>query len=419
MAQDVLGNRQSSAVKVVASTLDDQTPPSFTLVRAVSVTDFSFVIEVKLDELGSFTYVVASTSAPPPNVTQVLAGTDGNNAAPIKAGSTSVVSISSSSTALVQAAGVQASTPYTVHVVASDDASPPNTQASVTSFPVTTLADATPPTWSTSQPSVADVTGDSFVVVGGLSEPGWFSYTVLAPGRSSPVVADVIAGTDGDGVAAAAAGRVEVPTAPSATFKTTVSGLAANTAYDVWFVAGDDEPTANVQATAAKVDVTTAADTTPPLFAPGFPVVDTVGDMEASLALEASEAATAFWMVTLPGVTTPSVANVQAGVDSSGGAAVASGTVTIPSSGVVVNAAVDSVLTPSTAYVAWVVLRDTALNMQAAVTSLNLTTTADATEPEWCDAYPRITSVSDQHFDLIACVSKGRFSVLSCRCQQL
>merc|ERR1719478_1826299 len=81
IAEDVMPtpNRVSVPSLVTMTTAADATPPVTTQLTTTSVEDFSFVVQVQLDEPGSFTYVVVPATSPAPSVAQVLAGTDGSD----------------------------------------------------------------------------------------------------------------------------------------------------------------------------------------------------------------------------------------------------------------------------------------------------------------------------------------------------
>ncbi|MCU0781920.1 MAG: DNRLRE domain-containing protein [Akkermansiaceae bacterium] len=116
------------------------------------------------------------------------------------------------------------------------------------------------PTWSAGWPKVDSATQNSFTVRGSLNEAGTIHYVVLAAGSAVPSVAQVIAGQNAAGTAAFKSGSFAVAAATEGS--ATVSGLAAQTAYDVHFAAQDNGSPPNVQSAVATVNATTSAVTT-------------------------------------------------------------------------------------------------------------------------------------------------------------
>jgi len=84
-------------------------------------------------------------------------------------------------------------------------------------------------------------------------------YVVLADGATAPNAAEVKAGTAAGGGSAIANGSISLTANTENT--AAVTGLTAETAYDVYFVAEDAVP--NLQASPSKVDVTTLSELTP------------------------------------------------------------------------------------------------------------------------------------------------------------
>lgn len=114
-------------------------------------------------------------------------------------------------------------------------------------------ADTTPPTFSVAPAVTPSSSGGTATAT--IDETGDIFYVVVADGASAPSSAQVIAGQNGSGSAALAAGSDTAGTVLSDVF----TGLSASTAYDAYFVARDDEGTPNVQASPTKVDFTTSA----------------------------------------------------------------------------------------------------------------------------------------------------------------
>lgn len=116
--------------------------------------------------------------------------------------------------------------------------------------------DTTPPTFDIT-PATSNVTATTVDLSASLDEAGKVYYVVVPDGATAPSVAQILAGQDSSGSTALKSGNSDVPTTPfTGTYN--ITGLSANTAYDIYVVGQDDEGTSNVMTTATKVDVTTA-----------------------------------------------------------------------------------------------------------------------------------------------------------------
>lgn len=128
------------------------------------------------------------------------------------------------------------------------------------SFDVTrsvTFEDTTAPTFDVA-PSVESVTSSGFTPAASIDEAGKIYYVVVADGASAPSAAQVKAGQNATGSAAVAADSATVSSSSFTSSFSAITSLSENTAYDVYFVAEDDEGTSNLQSSVTKVDVTTA-----------------------------------------------------------------------------------------------------------------------------------------------------------------
>jgi len=120
-------------------------------------------------------------------------------------------------------------------------------------------ADTTPPTFN-SAPAVTATGVSGHTIEATLSEQGTIYGVRLANGASAPDSAQVKAGNDASGSVAPEAQSVSAANDGSLVF----SSGSANTPYDYYVVAEDDEGTPNVQASPTLVEATTDAT----LFAP-------------------------------------------------------------------------------------------------------------------------------------------------------
>lgn len=140
-------------------------------------------------------------------------------------------------------------------------------------------ADVTPPTWTLTYPKADNATTDGFTAKVNIDEPGTSYLVVLPNDATAPSSAQVKAGQDaaGNGLASNLKGTISCAAA-NTEYTLAITGLSSSTAYDVYFVAQDDETTPNLQASPVKADVSTTAPTptiaTPsPILLSGFSTV--------------------------------------------------------------------------------------------------------------------------------------------------
>ena len=211
----------------------------------------------------------------------------------------------------------------------------------MTKVTVTTLADTTPPVYTATYPRAVDVTDETMKVVVSLDEPGSVT-AVVSPDGSSTQLATI---------------TWAVSTAETVTTSPIISGLQATTAYDVYVLAQDDEPTPNVQATSTKLDVSTGADVTAPIRTAGYPTITNVQDTSVTMNTQLNEVGVEYFVVIPAAATTPSVSQVKAGADATGSAALVSGSASILQSLSTTSTVLDG-LTAATQYKVCVVAED-------------------------------------------------------------
>ncbi len=167
-------------------------------------------------------------------------------------------------------------------------------------------SDVTPPTFSVA-PAVSNEAADGFDVAATIDETGDIYYVVVADGASAPTTTEVINGQESGGGAALKSGSATATT----TLTESVTGLSASTAYDVYFVARDDESTPNVQASVTLVDVTTSApaDVTPPSVSVTTTSSDPTNDNPIPVTITFSEEVDEFNSESLISVTGASLAD--------------------------------------------------------------------------------------------------------------
>jgi hypothetical protein len=228
----------------------DITPPDWTAtwpqVDPLSTT--SLTVRAKTNETGTAYYVVLPDGAAPPSAAQVRALTDSGNT-PVPSSGTLALTANTEATAPV--AGLSPSTAYDVYFVAEDAV--PNLQASPTMVDATTLApDVTAPEWIATWPQAGQLSPTSITVRAQTNEAGTAYYVVLPDGATPPSATQVKALADSANTPVSTSGSLALTANTEATAP--VTGLTANTSYDVYFIAEDAVP--NLQATPVLVDVT-------------------------------------------------------------------------------------------------------------------------------------------------------------------
>jgi len=156
---------------------------------------------------------------------------------------------------------------------------------------------------------------------------------VLASGASAPSASQVTAGTDAGDVAATATGTIDVPSAGVTATAAVSSGVEASTTYVVWVHCVDAIVPANEMAAPTSTSVTTLPDTTAPVFATGYPRATGVTTSAMTLEAVMDEAGTAHFVVLATSASVPNAAQIKAGTDGADGAPIASGSLSVSSTG--------------------------------------------------------------------------------------
>jgi hypothetical protein len=238
------------AIGTVSGGGPDTTPPEWTATwpQVAPLSSSSLNVRAKTNEAGTAYYVVLPDGADAPSAAQVKAGTDSNDT-PVSASGSLALTANTEATAPV--GSLSPSTAYDVYFVAEDAV--PNLQASPTMVDATTLApDTTAPDWIATWPQAGQLSPTSITVRARTNENGTAYYVVLADGATpAPSAAQVKALTDGNGVPVSASGSLALTANTEATGP--VTGLTADTSYDVYFVAEDAVP--NLQAAPLLVNV--------------------------------------------------------------------------------------------------------------------------------------------------------------------
>lgn len=204
--------------------------------------------------------------------------------------------------------------------------------------------------------------GDSIAASVDTDEGNGTLAWVATTSATTPSVAQIQAGEDDGGVAAAASGSQAVGS--TGTQNVTVTGLAEATTYYVHFVQAD---AAGNDSTPVTSPAAATADVTAPTFTSG-PIASAASETTLEVDATINEAGTVYAVVLADGSSAPSAAQVKAGQDAGGGAALASAS-SAASAGVGVTLSLTG-LTGNTDYDVYVLAEDdeSTPNVQATAT---------------------------------------------------
>ena len=127
-------------------------------------------------------------------------------------------------------------------------------------------ADTYPPKWEENYPTAIARDVNALVNIK-MDEPGMAYVIAVAAGATAPTSSQVKAGSDYNGVTVVSKGNVLIHE-NSKVYQINLTGLTAETAYDLYVVAEDDEPTPNLQTDPTKLSITTIADRSLTMFKP-------------------------------------------------------------------------------------------------------------------------------------------------------
>ena len=327
----------------------------------------SFQVNAKINEAGTSYYVVLTSDNSGITPAQVKAGTDAsNNAAPFDGS----ISLSADTEGSATVSGLTNNTQYWIYSIPEDNYS--NLGSTVASNTETTASsDVSAPSFQNGTPT-ADVRsgGDGFDLTVQLNETGFVYYLILDNNDTEPTVQEVKDAATAR--AEQAAGTITVSAAVSDA-TVSVTTLADETAYDLYFVAEDDSPNTNIQTSVTLIEATTA-DITAPVFISGYPAVSNATSVGFDVDVQLNEIGTAFYLVVADGAAAPSVNDVVSGT---GG--LADGSIAITAAAATGSATVTG-LNSETAYDVYFMAKDDDGNTQTAVVKVDALTT-DGTAP--------------------------------------
>jgi len=344
-------NVQAAPVKLDLTTADI-TAPTFqggTPSLSSQVAD-GVDVDVEIDEDGTAYLVVVPDGDPAPSSAQVKAGQD-STSTPVGAGLAKSVALTASTPDSMNLTGLTQAE-YDIYVVAEDDEGTPNIQASPTKLDL----DLAPPGYLNSTPSLSNLVVDGADVDFEIDENGTGYVVVVADGATAPTPAEVKAGTGSGGSGELFSDNIALTAStPDAI---SITGLAP-ALYDVYVVSEDT--LGNLEASVNLLNL----DIAKPNYADGYPRLDNVQDTTVDVLIEIDEAGTGWSVVVEDDSAPPSKAQIKAGQDGSGAAAISSDTGALTAD--TEDTHNHTGLTIGVNYDVWVLTEDTAGNSRDAV----------------------------------------------------
>jgi len=222
-------------------------------------------------------------------------------------------------------------------------------------------------------PKVQLITSTGLQVVTNLAGIGTTYFVILPSGATAPASIQVKNGQDGNGTPLMSGfqGAIQV-TSPSTEFTAIVTNLDSSAPYDVYFVT---EQCVLSSPTLVQALTLPAPDITPPDYQSGYPKVQDITSTGFQISSSLDEVGITYFVVLMDGTATPSATQVKAGQDGNGTALSLNqqGQLSVTSA----NTQYESVMTglsSSTRYNIYFISEDLALNLQASVVRLDLTT---------------------------------------------
>ena len=223
------------------------------------------------------------------------------------------------------------------------------------------------------QPSVGSVTSTGFTPSASIDEAGVIYYVVVSDGAAAPTASQLKLGHNSGNFPAPKAASETVSSSPFTSSFSAITSLSASTAYDVYFVAEDNDGNLS---SIIKVDATTSVN---PL--PSFDVAPSVGSVTSTgftPSASIDEAGVIYYVVLADSATPPDASRIMAGTDSSGFfPALKAASETVSSSPFTSSFPAITSLTASTAYDVYFVAKDNAGQLSS-VTKVDATTLAAA-----------------------------------------
>jgi len=255
---------------------DDITAPVWSSSPVVSnIGQTTFTVNSTIDETGDTFIVVVPATESIPSPAQVIAGQNAAGGSPAFSGSSLA-----GTAAVFNVAGLTNNTAYFACLIARDDETTPNVQASVYTVAATTLLtpDVTPPIFTVA-PSINGITQNKAEATASIDETGTIFVMVVNQGVNDPTVGEIISGEP------VVDDEIVPPIAyisGSSLSNAELTGLPSGTALKACFAARDSSNNAQVSPTI--VNFTTSQSGT--VRSLSIDIVDAQGNADASQLLD-------------------------------------------------------------------------------------------------------------------------------------
>lgn len=344
-----------------------------------NITTSGFDLTVRLDEVGKVYYVVLlDTNSNVPNATQVKNGQDGTGTTTAVKASGYINVTSANSDFSKTFNTLISNTGYKIYTVSEDVSANLQTLVTATSVTTANVADTTPPIFNSS-PSTSAITSSGFTVTVNSNEAGKAYYVVLPGASSTPTASNIKTEQTTSGTISGVITKGIINLSANTDINQAISGLSANTAYKIYVVLEDTA--LNLQTTATAISVTTNAipDTTPPNFN-SSPSISAITNSGFTLMVNSNEMGKAYYVVLLDSNTNvPNATQVKNGQDGTNTttAVKASGSINLTAANNNFSKIISG-LSNNSSYRVYVVLEDSAFNLQSTVPTVDATTLATA-----------------------------------------
>lgn len=267
--------------------------------------------------------------------------------------------------------------------------------------------DTEPPSYVQGTPATRNIIDKSFELDVALSENGVFSWVLLDRDAPAPNSLEVILGTGANNAEPLQSGEVAVLIADHI-YSDFMGGLTANTAYDLYVAANDNN--GNPTPTSTLVQVITDIDRYAPQFVTGFPAATAITHGSFSFDVRLDEIGTVHYVV-LPADASPPLAHHIAEGTVTDETVFASGSFDVAAILTTTRDHVESAaFDPSTSVSVFAVAKDALDNVSPTPTRLDVTLIADAVPPIFQDSFPRVESIADSSTEVAVQLDEvGRF----------
>mmetsp|Transcript_146273 Transcript_146273/g.354995 ORF Transcript_146273/g.354995 Transcript_146273/m.354995 type:complete len:2103 (-) Transcript_146273:69-6377(-) len=251
--------------------------------------------------------------------------------------------------------------------------------------------DTEAPSFVLGSPAVRDVIDKSFHLDVALSENGVFSWVLLENDSPAPNALEVILGTGANNAAPLQSGEVAVLIADHI-YSDFMGGLTANTPYDLYVAANDNN--GNPTPTATLVEVMTDIDRYPPQFVTGFPVATSITHNSFRFDVQLDETGTAHYAVMHSSAAPPSSNHIVDGTVA--GDVYAAGSFDVTAIHTTTWDSISSIeFEPASEVSVFAVAVDALGNASPSPTRLDVMLDADVTAPEFVGGFPQVNTISD------------------------